>query len=171
MRLHDGMGFRTGLALFALAAIVFAACGDGIASGDIEASQSNERWELRLSIPGEVRAGEMTAVELSLNNVSAETLRADIDCVSWFGLIVFDEKDEAVFNWYDHVIEATYKGVIPECPAFWKELAPGESLEQTVAFRVDEPGEYTVRPQPPSETVGSTSQPVLLSMAVKVRAR
>lgn len=156
----------------ALAALILAGCsGGGIKSGDIEASQSNARWELRLRIPGEVRAGEMTPVELSLKNVSGETRRADSDCVSSFGLIVFDERDEAVFNWYDYVIETTYKGVIPECPPIWKDLAHGETLEQTVSFLVDEPGDYSIRPLPPSETVDNGSLPIGLSLSVKVRAR
>ena len=113
----------------------------------------------------------MTAVELSLENVSDETRQADTSCVTSFGLIVFDEKDESVFNWYDHVIETEFQGQIPECDPFSKDLAPGETLDETVSFLVDVPGEYTVRPRPPTETVGSTSVPIDLSLSVEVRAQ
>jgi hypothetical protein len=160
--------------LVALLALVLAGCsGSGVSSGDIEASQSNERWELRMRIPGEVRAGEMTAVELSLKNVSSETLRAraHTDCISRFDLIALDANGAQVFLWTNYVIETEYNGVAPQCPLIFEELAPGETLEDGVSFLVDEPGEYAVRPLLPRETVGNTSVPIELSLSVKVRAR
>ena len=158
--------------MFALAPLVLTACGDGGAgSRDVEASQSNQRWELRLRIPGEVRSGEMTAVELSLKNVSDETSRAHTDCISWFDLIVLNEDGGQVFDWRDYVIETEYKGVHPECPLQLNELEPGETLEQTVSFQVDVRGQYTVRGLAPPEEVSNGSRLVHLSLSVQVRAK
>jgi hypothetical protein len=166
------MGFRMAFPTVALLALAFAGCSDsGSSSGDIEASQGNERWELRLRIPGEVRAGEMAAVDLSLKNVSDETLRAHTDCISWFDVIVLNENGEQVFDWRDYIIETEYNGVAPQCPALIEELPPGKTLDQSVSFRVDEPGDYDVRPQPPNEVVGSTGQPIDLSLSVQVWAK
>ena len=164
------MGIRIAV-IVALGVVFVAGCsGGGIKSGDIEASESNERWELRLRIPGEVRAREMTAVELSLKNVSDGTLRAHADCIAWFDVIVLNENGEQVFDWRDYVIETEYKGVHPQCPALIEEMAPGETLDQSVSFLVNEPSEYTLSPLPPTEAVGSTSVPIDLSMSVQVRA-
>ncbi len=113
----------------------------------------------------------MTTAELSLKNASKDTLRAHTDCISWFDVLVVDENGTSAFDWRDYVIETEYNGAAPQCPSIWKDLAPGETLDQSVSFLVDEPGEYTVRPQPPSETVGNVSPPIDLSLAVKVRAK
>ncbi len=162
---------KTALVVIAMGTLGLFRCLGLSASGDIAASQGNGRWDVEMRMPTEVQASEMVQVEVSLKNLSGEALQADSDCVSTSSLLLLDEHGSTVFNWYDHLIEAQYHGQVPECPPAWKELAPGETLEQTVGFRVDEPGQYTVRVLPPSETVGSTSVPILLSPAVRVLAK
>ncbi|HSP55627.1 MAG TPA: hypothetical protein VLS25_08565 [Dehalococcoidia bacterium] len=154
-----------------ICALLAAYAGGASGSSDLEASAHNARWEVRLRVAGEARAGEMITVDLSLKNVSDEMRRTDLDCVSSFGLIVLDAGWSTVFSWYDYLIETKYHGQVPECPPGWKDLAPGERLEQTVSFHVAEPGEYTVRALPPSETVGSSSATIALWPEVRVRAR
>lgn len=155
----------------ALVALLFMACGGRAASSrHVEASARDDRWELRLSIPGEVRSGRLMEVDLSLKNVSKETLRVHSGCW-WFDLVVFDEGGAQVFTWSDHIVETEYGGQDPECPLMFRDLAPSETPEGTVSFRVEDAGEYTVRALPPSEAVGSSGVPIAVRPEAKVRAR
>ena len=148
------------------------ACSDGEGSGDqLSAISISENWVFRASVTDEFEAGEFIPVEVQLKNESGEPQVLTPDCVSAFRLTVLNEDGISVFDWYDRVIETEYGGEVPQCPLGHREMAPGESLRESIGFLVKRPGRYTVQIGAPGYVFERTLVDFKPDLTVAVRAR